>query len=417
MATHAKEFELNELVIESITGEEWDISFVMGELNIYEDIFESTISADIVIDDATNLIKNIPITGHEWIRITFQTPDRAVNKLRLRIYKVSSRELEKERRQFFMLHCIAQEQFKNEQILVSKAYKGLRISEIAKDIQEEFLNSSFATLESTRNLFHIIPANWSPVFTINYLAKRAVSETYNGANYVYFQNIDGFKFCSLEYLCDQKPKIRYLFQPANVRDQAPTPGYKRRTVETDEVAVQSYKFVSNLNTLENLSFGMYENKLLWHDIMKKDFGEETFNYSETYDSFKHVEPNTVSGGSSRLLTSKSDISGTGVLNFASIGMPGQESHVKHWMQQRMSQLQQLQNICLHCTVPGDSSRRAGDIVEFWLPSPEPLVDNQQQMDSHYMGRFLVTSVRHSISKGQYGTILELVKDSVFESYR
>lgn len=412
---YAKDFELEELVIETITGDEWDISLLLAELSIFEDIFNATVSAEMVIDDSDNRINNFPITGHEWVRIKFRTPDKSYINLRQRIYKISSREQEKDRRQVFIINTVDNIQFINAQTLVSKAYKGKLISDIAANIQEEFLNSSFQRLETTKNLFHFIPPNWSPIRCLNWLAQRANSAAYKGANYVYYQDVDGFNFISLENLCDQTHKITYLYQPANIREQSVETGNKPRTLDVDQVAIQSFKFVTNFDTLENISFGMYGNKLLWHDIMKKEFGEETFNYAESYTDYRHVEPNSVRGGLSRLWTSKSDF-GSGLFQYASVGMPEQESHVRLWLKERTSQLQQIQNIRLHATVPGDSERRVGDIVTVLLPSPEPPVEGQLVMDKYYMGRYLVTSVRHMIVKQEYNTVMELVKDSVFTAY-
>lgn len=413
--TFAKDFELEELVIETVPGTEWDVSLLLAEMSIYEDVFNATISADILLDDAENRIKNFPITGHEWIRIKFRTPNKSYVSIRLRLYKISAREQERDRRQAYLINCVDNIQFTNAQNLVSKAYKGKLISDIADDIQTEFLKSSFQRLETTRNLFHFIPANWSPIRCLNWLAKRANSAAYEGSNYVYFQDVDGFNFTSLENLCEQNHRITYLYQPANIRDQEKETGNKPRTLDVDEVAIQSFKFVTSFDTLENITHGMYGNKLLWHDIRQKEFGEETFDYVESYSKYRHVEPNSVHGGSSILWTSKSDF-GSGLFQYSSTGMPEQESHVKLWLKERTSQMQQIQNVRLHATVPGDSDRRVGDIVTVLLPSPEPLVDNQLQMDKHFMGRYLVTSVRHVIVKQEYNTVLELVKDSVFTAY-
>ena len=413
----AKDLQVKEIVIESVTGVEWDISLLMAEFNVYEDIYNSTVSADIVIDDAFNRIKNMPITGHEWLRLKFATPGKALIELRLRIYKISARELEKERRQFYVIHCVDDLQFTNAKVRISKAYKDKTISEIAKSVQSEFLKSEFATLEATKNLFHIIPAYWTPFKTMNFLVSRANSTANKGANYIYFQNANGFHFVSLEKLVDVKPKVKYLFQPANSRDQEAEAGSKPRTMESDSVAIEAYKFESNFDTLENLSNGMYGSRLLWYDIRKKEFGETTFDYDTSYAEYKHVEPNSVVGGSSKLWTSKTDFkSDLGAFKFFPIGQPEQDNHVKDWLLQRISQMQQIQNIRLFVTVPGDSERVAGDLVEISLPSPEPLRDNKQELDSYYTGRYLVSGLRHVVNKREYRTVLELVKDSVFTAY-
>ena len=79
-------------------------------------------------------------------------------------------------------------------------------------------------------------------------------------------------------------------------------------------------------------------------------------------------------------------------------------------------MQQIQNLHLFVTVPGDSRRRAGDIVNVSLPSPEPLIQDQLVMDPYFSDNYLVTAVRHIINKKQYLTVLDLVKDSVFQAY-
>ena len=87
-----------------------------------------------------------------------------------------------------------------------------------------------------------------------------------------------------------------------------------------------------------------------------------------------------------------------------------------WLPIRISQLQQLHNIKLTITLPGDSERTVGEIVEFMLPSPEPTVNNEQIDDKYYKGRYLVQSVRHIIDQDKYRTVLELVQDSVYTQY-
>jgi hypothetical protein len=413
----ATDFEIKELVLESVNGIETDLLLQMAEINVYENLHNSCISADIAIDDALNQIMNLPITGHEWIRFSFKTPGQSLIKLHLRIYKISSRELEKLRRQVFVLHCIDGIEFENAEMRVSKAYKGKLISDIVTNIQSEYLGSSFNKIESTKNLFHIIPAYWTPIKTINFLASRANSSTYLGSNYVYYQTVDGFNFISIEKLCDTTPVQKYISQPANIREQGSV-SHASKTINSDQVAIQSYKFDSNFDTLENITNGMYSNRLLWHDIRTKQFGETDFSYPGSYDNYKHIELNKVQGGSSRLWTSKSDFDNDvfGAFRFASTGMPNQESFVKQWLQQRISQMQQIQNVRMFATVPGDSNRRVGDIVEVSLPSPEAPIHNQLVIDKFYTNRYLISGLRHTINRKQYLTTCELIKDSVFQAY-
>jgi hypothetical protein len=259
------------------------------------------------------------------------------------------------------------------------------------------------------------------MYTINFLCGRANSTQFQGANYVYYQNTDGFHFVSIEKLCAAGPKApKYLFQPANVRVQKVVDGYTPRTVNTDEVAIQSYTFPSNFDTLENINNGMYSSRVLWHDIRKKEYGNKDFDYPGMYPNFQHVEPVSAPGGGglSYLWAGTSDFNRKpyGAFRHYPIGQPNQETFCKMWMLERISQMQQIQNVVMHCIVPGDSNRRVGDIVEIQLPSPERTVGDQLIMDKYYRGRYLVVSLKHRIVKSQYSTIMELVKDSVFTAY-
>jgi hypothetical protein len=92
------------------------------------------------------------------------------------------------------------------------------------------------------------------------------------------------------------------------------------------------------------------------------------------------------------------------------------NQVDRWLLDRVSQLQQLQNIKLSVSVPGNSNLKVGDVVKFEMPSPEPPQNNQQMVDKHYRGKFLISGIRHKVDQKQYVTVLELVKDSVFEAY-
>jgi hypothetical protein len=90
--------------------------------------------------------------------------------------------------------------------------------------------------------------------------------------------------------------------------------------------------------------------------------------------------------------------------------------VEEWLHVRTSQLQQINNVKLFVTVPGDSRRKVGETVDFLLPSPEPPVNKEEQYDSFLRGKYLISQVRHTIDQSQYETHLQLVKDSVFTPF-
>jgi hypothetical protein len=93
----------------------------------------------------------------------------------------------------------------------------------------------------------------------------------------------------------------------------------------------------------------------------------------------------------------------------------QPSRVEQWMQSRLVQNQQANNIKLNIRAPGLSTRSVGDLIEFKLPTTY-LEDRDgiTQSDNHtYLsGYYLITKLRHHFTKEKYEIEFEAIKDSL-----
>jgi len=71
-----------------------------------------------------------------------------------------------------------------------------------------------------------------------------------------------------------------------------------------------------------------------------------------------------------------------------------EKHIEDWMRQKVSQRQQVDNIKLAFSAPGDSAREVGDMIWFNFLSnrPTPTDDGHKYLN----GRYLITGLRHQI---------------------
>jgi hypothetical protein len=191
-------------------------------------------------------------------------------------------------------------------------------------------------------------------------------------------------------------------------------GHKPQDFETNVIAVEAYSFDHQSDILDNMRTGMYGNELLTHSHSRKVWRRYTFDYPSSFDQYKHLYPGNYLESKARQDTNKKD----SMLKLHSTGHD-QDNYPflpEKWIPIRISQLQQLHNIKLTVTLPGDSERTVGEVVEFMLPSPEPPIKNEQINDKYYKGRYLVQSVRHIIDQEKYRTVLELVQDSVYTPY-
>ena len=146
----ADEFLVEECKIVSTTGQVFDINNLVEEINVFENIYTTAISGDIVIKDTTNIIKNIPIIGEERLILKIQTPQQKPDPdstidytlSPLIIYKINSQQGEGESAQVVSLQFGSLEGFRNQTTRVSQSYSG-QPNEIVEKILRDttYLNS------------------------------------------------------------------------------------------------------------------------------------------------------------------------------------------------------------------------------------------------------------------------------------
>ena len=408
-----QDFELKALNLINAKGDPpLDIHHMMVELNTFESLFNTSISGWLTINDAKNLLSNYPIFGFDRVQATFATPNREEFKIEFYIYKVSDRKLIKEREQIYILHLIAKEQVDDCKVRVSKSYKGQLISDVVTDLHTNWLKSAQPfTVESTQFMHHIVIPNLHPIQAINWLATRATPASWQGSNYLYYQDKHGFNFVTGEKLLCQKPVTKFTFQPANARNQDANTQYKPRD-PLDERAMIDWNFDSQSDILNNLDQGMYGNELLTHDPTNKQWHRYTFDYPQSYGSYQHLTPNMLFSAA----WPDGRNSPAARMKFHSEGQEPFPFKPSSWLPMRISQMQQLNNIIITMSISGHSTRTVGEVVTLQMPSPEPPVDGQQLYDPYHQGKYLIATLRHKINQDSFTTTMTLLQDSVFSQY-
>ena len=89
--------------------------------------------------------------------------------------------------------------------------------------------------------------------------------------------------------------------------------------------------------------------------------------------------------------------------------------MENWLLQRQAQVSEFGNIIVTFTVPGNTSRHVGDLIEFAVPSHIPEDDSElgsvQIGHQLYSGYYLISKIRHIIKKSGFEMDLELIKNS------
>ena len=512
------DFELQKLQLTSPNRKGYvDLKAAWSDFNIYEDLFGSYLTGNIQIVDGVGLLESVPIIGEETLQIQVKTKglekqrnsttipgpfegsqNEGIINLKFRVVKILNVMKLNEGIVTYRLSFVSEEAILNLKQKVKKSaldpvtLEPRKISDVVKSLYRQFFQRGRAGrskrifVEPTRNLTDLIIPNQTPFKAFNFLASRAVSAGKHaiGSSFVFYESIRGFFFISMEtlmsgggmgystvagapgspielvYTAPEEPvKEVYVVQPKRMgtnRDEA-------QNIAIEMTAVDTYSFSSNFDVLENLSAGMYANRLLTHDLVRMKYDTLDFNMYEPAalqevstinadgsteitqvpvqaadvknfsDSFTHL-------GTGKLSTEKLDALGApeSVMSFypsnfahdvrfkedlGSRGVKGEvksklniiPNRVEQWMQSRLVQSQQANNIKLNIRAPGLSTRAVGDLIEFKLPTTY-LEDRdgitQSQHHMYLSGYYLITKLRHHFTKEKYEIEFEAIKDSL-----
>ena len=240
-----------------------DIKGITLTLSITEDIFNNSLSGNVVVYDMQDIRTIFPLTGLERLSLKLNTPglpgyDMSEDTgIPFHIYKVDQvrKDPANDKGQFYKIYFCSPEMINNTLASVSKAYSG-PIEDAVEDVfrQQKYLNSKkqlFVENTST-NAKYVIPS-LKPYQCINYLSKQATSGKYNNAGYLFYETAVGYHFRSLASLYAQPISQSYTKYIAGAQvDKGII------DIEKELGSILDYEIVNNSNkfmpNLEKISF-------------------------------------------------------------------------------------------------------------------------------------------------------------------
>jgi len=428
-------YELTSLLISS--KKTVDIKSVFQELNIFEDLYSPTISGNIVVQDANNMISGsygLPILGNEYIRIEVKVPSvdlsgpensfqktgefKERNIILLgRIVDIEARRLLTERSQQYIIHFVQEEIITDKKTRISKSFKNKTYKKIISNILSEISpGNQNIELEDTRNTYNLVVPNWHPFKAINWMTSRALSPKHDTMFFfystVYNKNAkesnntsNYFKLKSLAEMLIAPIARKVFFQPKNTD-----------TVKDDKdprrfSSLETYEITNSFDVLQNLDAGFYASKLYTHDIINKYYSIYDFNYEKSFPKFAHTNRGKLLGLlPDRFGKSFSDYPNQ-ALRLYSTDNALSKNYINEVVGRNLNQAASLNNFRLKFYLPGDGKLSVGDLIYFDIPSPEKVTVDPKN-DVFYSGKYLVTAIRHQFISEKYYLAVECVKESL-----
>jgi len=416
-----------------------NITTLITELNIFEHLEKNTLSGDITIVDATNIVENLPLTGFERLELKLETPglqkgyDFSVETGHpMFIYNIENRVEANPRAQVYTLKFCSMETVKNAQRRVKNAFAGT-IDEMVLQILRNDLNTKKNIIvEETKGTHKYVIPRLRPFDAIKLLKNEARAKKFNNAGFLFYENSVGFNFRSYESLfCKENGSPRkemayYTPKIKNVRSGG------NKNLISDFQSVQSYRIISQFNTLKNLHLGTYASRMVSHNAFDKTFTETDFDFHKDYVNHKHLEMDSNGDvkDNNGILPYFNFESGKAFSDFAEGTIHYQTSTSKihndyelaprkDMDSQRISQKSAIGSLVIELTIPGFTGINVGEVIKFDVPSySKATKDDVKDVDRFLSGRYIISGIRHHISSltKKHTTLLEIVKESYNQSF-
>ena len=429
----AGEFLLEDCTIVSTTGAEYNIIELVQEINIYENLYQASISGDIVIKDTNNIVDNFPIIGEERLSLKIMTPQKSPKKdttidftlSPLMIYKVNTVQGDGENALVVSLQFGSVEAFRNNTCRVSQSYSGQPSDIVEKILRDEsYLRSKKPLyIEPTANLTKIVFPNKRPFRCIKHLSQISNSSFTNSSpSYLFYETTKGFHFRTIDSLCLEETKFYFRETIGGQRDEK---GVVR--VENELENIIDYQVTPRKDTMRNIQSGMLSSKLLTHDIYNKKVNLYKYDYLNNFD--KDIHPDNGEGkpiyseakdpDNQKSLFDHEDTklfvstTASGYSFSESSNYPYQSDNLNQTLQRKTARNEQFEyGICLNVEINGQTFIQAGDKINLEIGATAANTDKES--DDMLSGNYIVTHLRHTFTMSQelkHKIIMRVAKDS------
>ena len=423
-----------------------DISASVVSMDIYESIFQNTLSGTVRLRETDGYPEYFPLVGTEYLIVEFVIDylgdERIFNKV-FRVRKVGDQSFPKNEERIYSLELVSPEFVTSVSSRMTKRYTETCAAAV-DTIMRDWLHidaTRIKTVENTSGTIDVLIPNYTPLQAINYFTALALTEEAPYAsNFLFYETLEGFYFRSIRGILQQ--------HPANQTPPAEAATFQvnahKLTAAPAMDEAQAFSSIIRLNqkqtfdVMSDITTGVLRSRMLHLDFFARKFTESDSRYTDTFKTYKDdhlaeypLYPDNFDQGVNRntkLFTVLSDTSSTeSAYRKQNEGIvPPSRKHESVVLRNR--QLREIQHLRTTLEVPGQPNLRAGTVIILNYPSTRLIAGESANLSAaahqnptpFHSGRHLVTSVRHNlvqISTGvmEYRMHIEATRDSLGSS--
>lgn len=394
----------SELNVKKIIMEKYDRSAsvdllpYMIDFAFSENIFSKYAKGSIRILDSAGLRSILPMVGDEFITFFVNQPyTDELTSFTFVVDSIVSASKEELKSESYSINFVASEYLNSLILSHSKSYKNTKISDIILDITKD--THVIVDKDTTEGNIDFIIPNYDTNEALAVLTGLALNEQYV-SDFTFYGGLDGsYRFKSLSKLFEQDSSHDLFFID------------RRLERNTQEGVFKSNVLAETFNKMRvnslNITNGAFGSELYQLNPWEKSFDFQNYSLKDELDRFQQLN------GGSRFWSKDWFDYVTQSSSRKYVSRSGQKDFVSESILTRNSQKNLIENIVATLTLTGDLSFKVGQIVEYLRPSSSPEFNaDGEKFDKQYRGRYLITSVLHSVDNtGKFITNIQIVTDS------
>lgn len=405
--------EITEISLINFRNQTLNIKSLFTTIHIYEDIFSNSLSGSIQIIDTVDLINSLPIIGEELLFINYNTagyPAEMAVRQTFKVYSLTNQLIIGPHKQSYTLNFSTIDAESDLNIKLSKAYTGTPTTIISKILKQELQTDKSIDLDESSNAIKFVSPFWSPFKCINYATKNAGTPNKDKlGNYLFYESTGGYKFVSLSTLLSAPSAGNFIYSNDPARDLG------QRDVGAEMTKIYEMRIDERFNTIDRLMKGAFSHTVIDHNLITKSIDKRYYHYSNDFSKNPHLEAHPVD--SPEYQYNKDTLaSSTTSVPFAQQQI--KQDNLGKTLTSRFPTLNQLDLFKMDITVHGRTDLEVGDVVTITVGGIEKLTkEDKIGTEDYYNGRYLVTSIMHSISSlNKHVMVMQVSKESIAREY-
>ena len=424
MAESTNFFTLDSIIISSSSlNEDTDITGLVSDIAIYENIDLPFLTAELALVDDKRLLERLDLVGGEFVTISIKTQveGEPVTK-RFCIERVNETSKVNERAEAIMLTLVEDISFISNFKNVNLAYQGNPI-EILDKISTNFLNKTTSLTHETpafQKLMKLVVPNMHPIEAMMWIKNR-ITDEYGFPTYLYSTlHLDDLLISSLGDMIVQDPlnkRMPFLYG-ANA-SMASELFVDKGTF--NPLPIESYTFSDKGQGFNLIHKGLVGATYQFYDALTARIYKHKFSYTDDVVSqfVDQERPHTsldvsydevnVNAGNSRVL---SRVASSGAYNIgtSSIKTLDEENSIANHKKRvtayaMKNHMRDEGNITVRVKGQGflspGTNKTIGNVYRFLFYANRPAEENNLPIDRRKSGDYMIHSVKHVFAKERY----------------